>query len=87
MDYKEVSKIETCVISKTTDITENVLAEINQETEELRTTVLENEAAIDCLLLKHNLGCAVLISLISLLLLTTKLMIYIKKQTKSLKQI
>lgn len=53
---------------------------------ELRLAVLQNRATIDYLLLKYNIGClkfiemcAVSISLISLMLLTTKLIIYIKE--------
>lgn len=52
----EVPKI-ACLISKTTNIRAKVSAEINQEMGELRTTVRQNRATIDYLLLKHHLGC------------------------------
>lgn len=53
---------------------------------ELRLAFLQNRATIDYLLLKYNIGCqqfiemcVVLISLISLMLLTAKLMMYIEE--------
>jgi hypothetical protein len=53
----EISKL-ACMVSKTTNITVNLLAEISQEMGELRTTILQTRAnSIYYLLFSHNLGC------------------------------
>lgn len=53
---REITKL-VCSFSKTANLTAQVLAEINQEMKELCTSILQNRATIDFLLLKHHLGC------------------------------
>lgn len=53
---REISQM-ACLISKTTNTTAKLLAQIKQEIGELKITVLQNRATTDYLLLKHNLDC------------------------------
>ena len=53
---KEISKL-ACAYSKTTNLTASVLSELNQELRELRAAVLQNHAAVNCLMLKEHVRC------------------------------
>ncbi|XP_073083779.1 uncharacterized protein [Manis javanica] len=52
----EISKM-ACAYSKTTNLTDSVLSELNQELGEVRVAVLQDCATIDYLLLKEHMGC------------------------------
>ncbi|XP_059580914.1 syncytin-A-like [Alligator mississippiensis] len=49
-----------CVLAKGLNATSRALSALNAEQKQLRDAVLENRAAIDYLLLRHNLGCETL---------------------------
>ena len=52
----EISKL-ACAMAKALNATSQAISAISQELGQVREAVLENRAAIDCLLLRHNHGC------------------------------
>ena len=44
-------------MAKALNATSQAISAVSQERGQVREAVLENQAAIDCLLLRHNLGC------------------------------
>ena len=52
----KISKL-TCAVAKALNATSQAISAISQELGQVREAVLENRAAIDHLLLRHNHGC------------------------------
>ena len=52
----EISRL-ACAMAKALSATSQVISAISQELRQVREAVLENHAAINCLLLRHNYGC------------------------------
>lgn len=81
MEIQRKVKKMACMISKTTYITAKILAEISQEMDELRTTVLQN-SNYELFVVQHNLSCQQLPGIYQIFLILSMVKVMICMNSK-----